>query len=151
MYSHRNQDDHLLHLGRTATGIGLLALLASVVLGLYLNFPAAGIFFFSLFGFYIGMTSFWGIYNLNRWFRKYRFRMPEPLWYLLRIPLFVLGFFLGILLYGIFHQFVLLLALDDGSGKPGLLASLIILTPIIGPRFADYINYSPYGSQRKKP
>jgi len=151
MYSRRNQDDHLLNLGRKATGTGLLVLLAAVLLGLYLDFPAVGIFFFALFGFYIGMTSFWGIYNLNRWFHKYRYRMPELLWYILKVPVFILGFFLGILLYGIFQQFVLLLALDDGSGKPGLLASVLILTPVIGPRFTDYINYSPYGSQKKRP
>jgi len=149
VYTQRNQDDYMLFLGRTASGLGLLGALIAILLGFLQNFSGVAIFFLALLLFYIGMTSFWGMYNLNQWFKKYRSRLPEPLWQLARIPVIFLGFLLGILLYGIFHQFVLLLALDDGSGKPGVLASLILLLPFIGPRFANYIDYSPYGRQKR--
>ena len=150
-HKHQSEDDYLLTLGRRCTGLAIIGFIIGIIISLLNNFNIPGTIFFSLFTAYLTGTAFWGVYKLNRWFYRYRSKMPDPIWQITRVPVWAAGILIGILFYGAFQQFILLLALDDGSGKPGLLASVLILTPVIGPRFTDYINYSPYGSQKKRP
>ncbi|MGM0419698.1 MAG: hypothetical protein ACQEQG_01765 [Bacillota bacterium] len=145
MYNRYNEDDYLLRLGRIANGCGLIGIVVGIMLSVLWNYSTPGIVFFALFAGYLGMSSFWGVYKLNRWFQRYKAKMPLSLWYLFRIGVWGAGTLVGILFYGAFQQFILTLALDDGSGKPGLIQSIIILMPYIGPKYADKINYNPHG------
>ncbi|MBF8436494.1 hypothetical protein I0Q91_05355 [Halanaerobiaceae bacterium Z-7014] len=147
---HRQQseDQYLLVLGRRSTGSAIIGFLIGIIISLINNFNIPGLIFFSLFVAYLTGTAFWGVYKLNRWFYKYRSKMPDPIWQIFRVPVWAAGILIGIMFYGAFQQFILLLALDDGSGKPTVLQSIIILTPYIGPKYADKINYSPHGKRR---
>ena len=147
---HRQQseDQYLLILGRRCTGLAIIGFIIGLIISLINNFNLPGIIFFSLFIAYLTGTAFWGVYKLNRWFYKYRPKMPDPIWQVFRIPVWAVGILIGIIFYGAFQQFILLLALDDGSGKPTVFQSVIILTPYIGPKYADKINYNPHGKRR---
>ncbi len=149
MYHRRqSEDDYLLILGRRCTGLAIIGFIIGIIISLFNNFSIPGIIFFTLFTGYLFGTAFWGVYNLNRWFYKYRSKMPDPVWQIIRVPVWAVGIIIGILFYGAFQQFILLLALDDGSGKPTVFQSIIILTPYIGSKYADKINYSPKGKRR---
>ena len=147
---HRQQseDQYLLILGRRCTGLAIIGFIIGLIISLINNFNLPGIIFFSLFIAYLTGTAFWGVYKLNRWFYKYRSKMPDPIWQAFRVPVWAVGILIGIIFYGAFQQFILLLALDDGSGKPTVFQSVIILTPYIGPKYAEKINYNPHGKRR---
>ena len=149
MYHRRqSEDEYLLILGRRCTGIAIIGFIVGLIISLINNFNLPGLIFFSLFTSYLAGTAFWGVYKLNRWFYKYRSKMPDTIWQIFRIPVWATGILIGIIFYGAFQQFILLLALDDGSGKPTVFQSIIILTPYIGPKYADKINYNPHGKRR---
>ncbi len=147
--SQMDKDQYMLYLGRLATGWGIIGFIAGIIISLFLSYSLPGLFFFGLLTAYIGLTGFWGTHKFHTWLRKYRWQLPGPLYKLLKILTALPGIILGILFYGAFQQFVLLLALDDGSGEPGFLQSFLILTPKIGPWYADKIDFSPYGRERK--
>ncbi len=146
----KNEDDYMLFLGRKASGWGFIGVLVGIVISLLMDFPLAGLIFFSLAAGYIGLTGFWGVHALHKKVRKYRMRLPDIIYMLLKLLAVIPGVILGIFFYGAFQQFVLLLALDDGSGKPGLFQSVLILTPYLGPWYADKIDYTPYGSKQQR-
>lgn len=149
MYHQRqSEDDYLLKLGRRCTSLTIIGIILGIIISLINNFNIPGTIFFSLFTGYLLGTAFWGVHKLNRWFYRYRSKMPELIWQVLRVPVWGAGILIGILFYGAFQQFILLLALDDGSGKPTVFQSIIILTPYIGPKYADKINYNPHGKRR---
>ncbi|SDL86247.1 hypothetical protein [Halarsenatibacter silvermanii] len=144
-YQNRNKDEFILYLGRLATASGLICLAAASALALLLNLSTPALIFLPLLGGYIGLTGFWGVHKLRMKLRSYRSRFSNPLYKTLHFASIIPGAVLGTMLYGLFQQFILFLALDDGSGKPGFLASVIILTPKLGPWYARKINYSPRG------
>ena len=137
-----NEDEYILYIGRRATGSGLLGLFVGFVSSVIMNFSSVGIFFFSIFVGYLFLTGFWGGYNINRWFRKFKFRLPTPLWVSGRIPVIVIGVIAGWMVWGFFEHFILLLAMG-ASGDPGMILSQILLIPKVGSKVADKINYHP--------
>ena len=75
--------------------------LIGLALGLILSIPtgtdALSIIAVTVIFGYLGVTGFWGAYNIDRWFRKYRYRMPKPAWYVLRVLFIILGIIGGAL------------------------------------------------------
>lgn len=141
----KNEDDYMLYLGRLSTGSGIAGFFIGVLISLLWGFSLLGLIFFGLFTGYIGLSGFWGIHRINKSLRKYRWKVPGLIYKIFKVLAIPPGIILGMLFYGAFQQFVLLLALDDGSGKPGLFQSLLILTPYLGPWYAERIDYNPYG------
>lgn len=137
-----NQDEFLLHQGRLATGFGLIGAAVGIVVSYILGFTTLGTILMTAFTGYLGLTGFWGGYKMNLWIRKYKYRMPTLLWHVLRILAAAAGVIMGVVLWGVFEHFILLLAMG-GTGDPGLIASQIILLPKLGSWYADRINYNP--------
>ncbi len=150
-YQTKNEDDYMLYLGRISTGMGIAGIFLGILISLFAGFSRPALFFFSLFAGYIGLSGFWGIHRVHKSLRKYRWQLPDLVYKFFKLLAIPPGIILGMLFYGAFQQFVLLLALDDGSGKPGLFQSVLILTPYLGPWYAEKINYNPYGRKHQNP
>ncbi len=148
-YQTKNEDDYMLYLGRLSSSLGIVGFFIGVLISIISGFSNLELVFFSLFTGYIGFSGFWGVHRVYKSLRKYRWKLPDIVYKLGKILAIPPGIILGMLFYGAFQQFVLLLALDDGSGKPGLFQSLIILTPYLGPWYAEKIDYNPYGRKHK--
>ncbi|MFW5980459.1 MAG: hypothetical protein ACOCRB_00415 [Halanaerobiaceae bacterium] len=137
-----NQDEYLLYVGRLATGSGIIGLVGGLVFSLAIGFSGILLIFFTLLTGYLFLTGFWGGYKLNRWFRKFKYRMPTALWAVSRIPVVGFGIIAGWIVWGIFEHFILLLAMG-AEGNPGMILSQFILVPKIGQGIADKMDYNP--------
>lgn len=144
MFGTFNEDDYVIYTGRLATSCGLFGMVLGLILSSIFSFTTLGTVLAMIGLAYLFTTGFWGAYNLDRWFRRYKFRIPTTLWQLLRVPVVILGLVLGIIGWGVFEHFILLLAM--GLPSPGLIAAQIILLPWIGSWFSNYIDYNPYGT-----
>lgn len=141
-----NENEFILNNGRKATGSGIIGLIIGFILSLILSFTTFGTILMMLFSCYLFLTGFWGGYKLNFWFRKFRYRMPIYLWHVSRVFVIFVGILLGIVGYGVFEHFILLLAMGSSSDGPGMIASQIILLPYVGKYYSDRINYDPNAS-----
>ena len=137
-----NQDQFVIKLGRKATVSGLVGLVVGLISAFLLSFSMIGIFFTAIIFSYIFTSSFWGIHNLKMWYNKYRYRMPEYLWYFLSIFVYLLGILLGLIGYGFIEHFLLILAIEQQKKGPGLIGAQIILLPYLGKLYAEKINYN---------
>lgn len=137
-----NQDEYLVYVGRLATGSGLIGLAIGLIFSLILGFSGMLLAFFTVLAGYIFLTGFWGGYNINRWFRKFRYRMPSVIWNISRVIVVAVGVIMGWIVWGIFEHFILLLAMG-AEGNPGMMLSQVILFPIIGSKVADKMDYHP--------
>ena len=137
-----NQDEYLLYVGRLATGSGLIGLVLGLIFSLVMGFSGILLAFFTVLAGYLFLTGFWGGYNTNRWYRKFRYRIPSVLWKISRIFIVAGGAVLGWLVWGIFEHFILLLAMG-AEGNPGMILSQVILLPKIGPKVASKMDYHP--------
>lgn len=140
-----NEDDYLLRKGRLATTSGLIGIAAALVVSSLSRFSVLGSIVFALVFFYLFTCGFWGAYNVNQWFRRYRYRMPLVLWHILRVFAVVIGAGLGIFGWGVFEHFLLLLAM--GVPKLGIVGAQLILLPVVGRRFARLLKYDPYSAE----
>ncbi len=137
-----NENKFIIDNGRKASSSGLIGLLLGLIWSLIFSFSWLGTVFFTLFIGYIFLTGFWGGYRTNLWFRKYKYRMPSLLWQGLRVPVVTLGSILGILCWGFFEHFILLLGISTGyKAGPGMIAAQIILLPYIGKYYSKYIKF----------
>ena len=136
-----NQDLYYLNLGRKATLIAILGFMIGIIFAFSISFSKIAMLFTALIFAYIAISSFWGIYNLNRWFQKYRYRMPKYLWYFLNIFIYLAGIIVGLIGYGFIEHFLLVLAIDQQKNNIGLISAQIILIPYLGSKYAKKINY----------
>ena len=136
-----NQDQYIIKLGRTATISGLIGFGLGLAAAFLLSFSKIAVIFTAIIFAYFFTSSFWGIHNLNMWFNKYRYRMPQYLWYFLNIFVYLGGIFVGLVGYGFIEHFLLLLAMDQHKKGTGLIGAQIILLPYLGKIYADKINY----------
>jgi len=136
-----NQDLYYLNLGRKATLIAILGFVIGIIFAFSISFSKIAMLFTALIFAYIAISSFWGIYNLNRWFQKYRYRMPKYLWYFLNIFIYLAGIIVGLIGYGFIEHFLLVLAIDQQKDNIGLISAQIILIPYLGSKYAKKINY----------
>lgn len=137
-----NENKFIINNGRKASSSGLIGLLIGLIMSLIFSFSWLGTMFFALFIGYIFLTSFWGGYKINFWFRKYKYKMPSLLWQGLRVPVVTLGSILGILCWGFFEHFILLLGISTGyKAGPGMISAQIILLPYIGKHYSKYIKF----------
>ncbi|MGM0499903.1 MAG: hypothetical protein ACQERL_06800 [Bacillota bacterium] len=136
-----NQDLYYLNLGRKATLIAIIGFTIGIIFAFLLSFSKIAIFFTALIFAYIALSSFWGAYNLSKWFKKYRYRMPKYLWYLLNIFIYLAGIIVGLIGYGFIEHFLLVLAIDQQKDNIGLISAQIILIPYLGSKYAKKINY----------
>ena len=137
-----SEDEYIMHVGRKATGSGLIGFGIGFIFSLFMNFSLVGIVFFSLLSGYLFLTGFWGGYNVNRWFRKFRHRLPKYIWVSGKVPVITIGVIAGWMVWGFFEHFILLLAMG-ASGNPGMILAQILLIPKLGSKVADKINYHP--------
>ncbi len=137
-----NQDYIIINQGRKATFYGILGFLFGITVSFLLSVPAIAIFTAAVIfsGFFT--SSFWGIHNIKMWFNKYRYRMPEYLWYFLNIFVYPAGIFVGLIGYGFIEHFLLLLAMSQHKNETGLIGAQIILIPYLGELYAEKINYT---------
>jgi len=136
-----NQDLYYLNLGRKATLIAILGFVIGIIFAFSISFSKIAMLFTALIFAYIAISSFWGIYNLNKWFQKYRYRMPKYLWYFLNIFIYLAGIIIGLIGYGFIEHFLLVLAIDQQKNNIGLISAQIILIPYLGSKYAKKINY----------
>mgnify|MGYP006283637591 CR=1 FL=1 len=136
-----NQDQFVIKLGRKATVSGLIGFIIGLISAFLLSFSTVGVFFTAIIFSYFFTSSFWGIHNLKMWYNKYRYRMPEYLWYFLSIFVYAFGVFVGLVGYGFIEHFLLLLAMDQHKKGTGLIGAQIILLPYLGNIYAEKINY----------
>ncbi len=95
---------------------------------------------------YLFLTGFWGAHNTNRWFIKYKYRLPTIIWHIVRIPIVLGGIILGFLLWGLLEHLFLLLAMEDtidNSHFKAFFVVFLLLLPYFGPYYADKIDYNP--------
>ena len=133
-------NEYLLSTGRLATGFGLFGLALGLILSIPTGTDALSIIAVTVIFGYLGVTGFWGAYNIDRWFRKYRYRMPKPAWYVLRVLFIILGIIGGALGYGAIEHFILLLAMD---APLGLFGAQLILLPFAGRKLGQLMKYNP--------
>ncbi len=136
-----DENEFFIMQGRKASSAGVTGLFLGIIISLIIT-PGkllSLILILSLIYFFI--TGYWGVTKLNRWFRKYRYKMPPVIWNLLRVIITVVGYILGIIGWGFFEHFILLLSMESIEGRPGLIGAQIILLPWIGPWYAKKINY----------
>lgn len=136
-----NQDLYYLNLGRKATLIAIIGFIIGIIIAFLFSFSKIAIFFTALIFAYIALSSFWGAYNLSKWFKKYRYRMPKYLWFLLNIFIYLAGIIVGLIGYGFIEHFLLVLAIDQQKDNIGLISAQIILIPYLGSKYAKKINY----------
>ncbi|RCW58740.1 MULTISPECIES: hypothetical protein [Halanaerobium] len=137
-----NQDQFIIKLGRKATISGLIGFLCGLIAAFLLSFSIIAIAFTAIIFSFFFTSAFWGIHNLKMWFNKYRYRMPEYLWYFLNIFVYLGGVIVGLIGYGFIEHFLLLLAMDQHKKGTGLIGAQIILLPYLGKIYADKINYN---------
>ncbi len=142
MYEPFNEDEHLIRVGRFATGFGLLGTAGGLAASLLLGVGTFASFLFILLFTYFGAAGYHGAYQMHLWSLRYRYRMPRILWYCLRFGAFVFGIVAGFVGWGAFEHFLLLLSMSVSSGK-GIIASQIVLIPGIGQPFASWIGFDP--------
>lgn len=136
-----NQDFYYINLGRKATLIAIIAFTIGIIFASLVSASKITIFFTALIFAYIGLSSFWGAYNLSKWFKKYRYRMPKYLWYFLNIFVYLIGIIIGLTGYGFIEHFLLVLAIEQQQDNIGLISAQIILLPILGAIYAEKIDY----------
>ena len=145
-YNQNNSEDYyLIKTGRKATTSGLIVMLIAFIIALLNSWNTVGTIFFMLFGAYVGITGFWGGYNINLWFRRQKYSMNGLVWSILKIPVIIFGSFLGLLVWGLVEHLLLIIAMED-TIKDNHFASLfiaaILLFPYLGPWLENKINYS---------
>jgi len=141
MFDPFNEEDFLLRPGRLATTAGLIGFLCGIVITLLTIYDIFTIVVIPLLFGYLGLTGFWGAYNISQWFRRYRYRMHKHVWNVLRIPVLALGVVLGVCGWGVMEHFTLLLAVD---AKGSIFGSQLVLLPVVGRKFAKILRRSPY-------
>ncbi|MEJ6952346.1 hypothetical protein [Natronospora cellulosivora (SeqCode)] len=141
-----NENEYILNNGRKATATGILGLILGFIISLLLNLSMFAFILLTILIGYLFLTSYWGIYKSNFWFRKYRYKLPYTIWLFLRVFVLIAGAILGILFLGFFEHFILLLAMGSDPDGPGMIAAQIILIPFIGEKYAGLIKYTPDGS-----
>jgi hypothetical protein len=137
-----NQDRFIINQGRKATFYGIIGLLFGLISAFLLSVPVIAVVFAAVIFSCFFTSSFWGIYNVKKWFNKYRYRMPEYLWYFLNIFVYPAGIFVGLIGYGFIEHFLLLLAMSQHKNETGLIGAQIILIPYLGELYAEKINYT---------
>lgn len=145
-YNNQNSEDqYLIYIGRLATGSGIIGMIAALIISLIYSFTIPGTIAFIFFGGYVGNTGFWGGHNTNKWFRRFKYRMNSLVWNILRIPAIIGGAFLGLIVWGLIEQLLLVIAMEDTVGKNHFSSFIIaigLLIPYFGPRLEESINYS---------
>ena len=145
-YNKNNSEDfYLIKTGRKATTSGLIFMIIALVIALLNSWNTVGTIFFMLFGAYVGTTGFWGGYNTNLWFRKQKYSMNDLVWKVLRIPVIILGSFLGLIVWGLIEHLLLVIAMEDtveNKHFTSLFIAALLLFPYLGPWLENKINYS---------
>jgi len=145
-YNQNNSEDYfLIKTGRKATTSGLIFMLLAFIFALSNSWNTVGTIFFMLFGTYVGITGFWGGYNTNLWFRKHKYSMNDLVWKVLRIPVIILGSFLGLIVWGLIEHLLLVIAMEDTVENrhfTSLIIATLLLFPYLGPWLENKINYS---------
>lgn len=136
-----NQDLYYINLGRKATLISIIGFVIGIIFAFSLSLSKIAIVFTALIFAYIALSSFWGTHNLAKWFKKYRYRMPQYLWYFLNVFVYLAGIIIGLIGYGFIEHFLLVLAIDQQKENIGLISAQIILIPYLGSKYAEKINY----------
>ena len=142
----RNEDDYLIYIGRLATGSGIIGMLIALTISLIYSWPTLGAVAFMLFGGYVGTTGFWGAHQSKKWFRKYKYKMNSIIWHIVRVLVIIIGFFLGLIVWGIIEHLLLIIAMEETVGDDhfsSLIITLALLIPYLGPHLEEAINYSP--------
>ena len=145
MYGTFDEDQYLMNKGRKATSTGLIGMLLMLLYSFINNISPFFTVTLTFIVGYIFLTGFWGGYNINKWFLKYRSQMPDFVWQIARIPVISLGIILGPLLWGLLEHLFLMLAMEDTideSHFSSFIAVFILLLPIIGPWYSRKINYT---------
>ena len=137
-----NQDRFIINQGRKPTFYGIIGLLFGLISAFLLSVPVIAVVFAAVIFCCFFTSSFWGIYNVKKWFNKYRYRMPKYLWYFFNIFVYPAGIFVGLIGYGFIEHFLLLLAMSQHKNETGLIGAQIILLPYLGELYADKINYN---------
>ena len=144
--NNQNSEDYfIIKAGRKATTSGLIAMVIAFSIAIFNSWHPLGSIFFVLFGIYVGITGFWGAYQTNKWFRKFKYKMNDFLWKILKIPVILIGAFLGLLVWGLIEHLLLVIAMEDTVNKnlfSSFLIAIAILIPIVGPWIERKINYS---------
>ena len=141
----KSEDDFLIKAGRKATTSGIIFMFIAFIIALINSWNTVGTIAFILFGAYVGITAFWGGHHTNLWFRKFKYRMNNVIWNILRIPVIALGSFLGLLVWGVVEHLLLVIAMEDtveSYNFASLFIAAALLIPILGPWLEEYINYS---------
>lgn len=136
-----NQDQYFINLGRKATAAALAAFFLGIAVALVFSLSILTLFFTAIIFAYIALSSFWGIYNLEKWFKKYRYKMPKYLWYFLNLFIIIAGIIVGCFGYGFIEHFLLVLAVEQQKDNLNLITAQIILLPYLGPKYAESKNY----------
>lgn len=145
-YNQNNSEDYfLIKKGREATTSGLIFMISAFIIAVLNSWNIVGTVFFMLFGAYIGITGFWGAHNTNLWFRKQKYQMNNLIWKILRIPIVIIGFFLGLIVWGLIEHLLLVIAMEDtveNYNFASLLIAAMLLCPYLGPWLENKINYT---------
>lgn len=137
-----DENKFIINNGRKATLSGIIGILLGVIFSKIMSFSLSGMIIFALFSGYIFLTAFWGAYKINFWFRRYKYKIPSFLWQIMRVLLLFVGIILGILGWGFFEHFILLISMGSGNKDgPGMIAAQLILIPYIGRYYARYLEY----------
>ena len=137
-----NQDNYIINQGKKATIYGIIGFLFGFAAAILLSFSKIALLFTAIIFAYFFVSSFWGIHSLKMWFNKYRYRMPQYIWYFLNIFVYLGGIIVGIIGYGFIEHFLLLLAMDQHKKGTGLIGAQIILFPYLGDFYAEKIDYN---------
>ncbi|MGM0409813.1 MAG: hypothetical protein ACQEQF_03540 [Bacillota bacterium] len=143
--NHNSEDYFIIKAGRKATTSGLIAMLIALSISIFNAWPPIASIFFVLFGIYVGITGFWGAHQSNIWFRKFKYKMNDLLWKILKIPVILAGAILGLLVWGLVEHLLLVIAMEDTVSKnhfSSFLIAIAILIPVLGPWIEKKINYS---------
>ncbi len=135
-----DQDEYFLYTGRLATASGLVGIVLGVLLSTLSGSGRFATIVVPIVFAYLFVTGFWGAYNLNQWFMRYRYRLPIVIWHIMRIPVLLVGVIAGVFGWGVLEHFVLLLAMD---ARFGLLGAQLILIPGIGRKIGQLLKYHP--------
>lgn len=134
-----NRDQYVLNQGKEATFFGIIGILIALLVSIFLSLSYIAALISAAVAYYLFISAFWGINNLNLWTNKLRYKLPKFIWYILKLFSYPLGLIIGVVGYGFIEHFLLLIAIEHQYSKLNLLTAQIILFPYLGDKYLEHI------------
>ncbi len=129
-----NEDERLFQRGRQATGCAIVGMLSALVVSTISHLPVdSGVIVVLLF-FYSGLSGYWGAHVFHEKSRRLKYKVPGIVFRFLQMVIIVLGAIIGLVGYGLYEHFILLLSVQTRYNT-GFFSAQIILTPGLGKYF----------------